>query len=138
MRATTRTRATINDNSFSALSLVIFSDSETDYVYSTSSPPETDSNTSNDNQEEYQARVLEDCWQLEEQLRSNQQGATDSDNNREGDDEEEIMIITPAALKELCSSTQSLLHQYDTVQIRSLRQSIINGLMRITCETHDH
>ena len=48
------------------------------------------------------------------------------------------MIITPSALKELYSSKLSPLHQYDTIQIRSVRRSIINGLIRVTCETRDH
>ena len=147
MRATTRPRAratatatataTVDDNPYSALLSVSFSDSDADSVSTTPSLPETDSDISNDNQEEYQTRVIKDCRALEKQLRYYQK-ETDSDNDRESDDEEETMIITPEALKALCSSTLSRLHQDDTVQIRSVRRFIINGLMRVTCETHDH
>ena len=152
MKATTRTKTrtratatvttiattTASNNLFSALSLVSLSDSETDSVYTTRYLPETDSDLANADQEMYQTRLLEDCRKIEEQLRYYLQEETDSDNNWKGGNEEEIMIITPEALKALCSSTLTPFHQYDTVQIRSVKQSIINGLMRVTCETHNH
>ena len=48
------------------------------------------------------------------------------------------MIITPETFKALCLSTLTPLNKYDTVQSQNARQSIINGLMRVTCEVHDH
>ena len=107
-------------------------------MYTTPYLPEIYSKLSDTNHKEYQARFIEDYWRLEEDLGYHPQEETDSDDNWEGEDEEEVMTITPAALKALCSSTLSPLHQYDTVQIRSVKRSIINGLMRVTYETHDH
>ena len=48
------------------------------------------------------------------------------------------MIITPEALKVLCLSTLTPLHEYDAIQIRKVKRSLIDGLMRVTCETRDH
>ena len=48
------------------------------------------------------------------------------------------MIITIAALKVLCSKTLSLLHKYDTVKLQKVKQFIVDGLVRVSCEVHDH
>lgn len=48
------------------------------------------------------------------------------------------MIITPAALKALCSTTLTPLREYDAIRIRKVKQSLIDGLMQVPCDTHDH
>ena len=92
----------------------------------------------NHKDKKYQARVLEDCQLLEEELGYHKQEEVDSNDNWKGSDEEDITIITLAALKGLWSSTLTPLNEYDTVQIRNVQQFIVNGLMRVTCEIHDH
>ena len=48
------------------------------------------------------------------------------------------MIITPAALRALYSSTLTPLNEYDTVELRNVREFIVNGFLWVTCEVHDH
>ena len=48
------------------------------------------------------------------------------------------MIITPEALKALCSSSLTPLKEWDTIQVQQVKFSIINGLIRVTSETHSH
>lgn len=142
MRITTRPRPSarardnnLDANPFSALVSDSFSDSDADSTSTqTYFPEETDSNCSDINQEVYQSRVIEECRLLEEQFHQE----TDSESDWESDDEKEIIMITPAALKVLCSTTLSPLHEYDAIQIRKVKRSLINGLMRVPCDTHDH
>ena len=140
MRAVTKARerratATTTNNLFTALTLVSDFDSQIDSVYSTPYLPETYSDSSVVNHEEYQARILEDRLLLEDQLGYIRQIESNDD---DWDDKEDTMIITLVALKALCSNTLPPLTEYDTVQIQQVRQSIINGLIRVTCETHNH
>ena len=48
------------------------------------------------------------------------------------------MIIDPAALKELCSSSLTPLKEWDSVQVQQVKVFIINGLIRVASETHNH
>ena len=144
MRTTTSPRPSarardnnVNANPYSTLVSHSFSDFDADSASTqTYLPKETDSDSSDTNQEVYQALVIEDCQLLEEQYYRDRE--TDSDSDWESDDEEEINMITPAALKALCSTTLSPLSEYDTIQIRKVKRSLIDGLMRVPCDTHDH
>ena len=82
-----------------------FSDSDADSVSTqTHLPKDTDSDYSDtDHQAAYKASVIEDCRLLEEEHYRNRE--TDSASDWESNNEEEPMIITPAALKALCSTT---------------------------------
>ena len=66
------------------------------------------------NHKEYQAAVDEEWQQLENDLGYHTQEEADSDDRWENNNKKDIMIITPAALKELCSSTLTPLNEYDT------------------------
>ena len=48
------------------------------------------------------------------------------------------MIITLETLNALDASTLTPLNEYDTVQLQNVRHSIINGLLRVMSEVHDH
>ena len=113
---TTTTTAIATDNLFNALALV--GDSEIDSVYSTPYLPETDSDFSEANHEEYQARVLEDCLLLEDQLGYHRQ----EDSNDDWDDEEDTMPL----------------NEYDTVQIQKVQRSIINHGYGFILETQGY
>ena len=63
-----------------------------------------------------EAAVIKECQQLEKELGYHTPKEADSDDNWESDDKEDIMIVTPAALKTLCSSTLTPLNEYDIVQ----------------------
>ena len=142
MRAVTKARArrattttTTTNNPFTALTLISDSDSETDSAYSTPYLPETNSDFSEVNHEEYRARILEIYQLLKDQLGYHRQ---EDSNDDDWDNKKDTMIITPAALKALCSSTLTLFNEYDTVQIQQVQRYIINRLIRVTCERYDH
>ena len=48
------------------------------------------------------------------------------------------MIIDPAALKALCSTSLTPLKEWDTIQVQQVKISIINGLICVASEAHDH
>ena len=100
--------------------------------------PETDSKLSVVNHKEYQAAVIKEYRRLEEELGYHTQEDTDNGDNWESNDKDDITIISTSTLKVLCSSTLTPPNEYGTVQLQNIRQSIINVLMRVTCEFHDH
>ena len=48
------------------------------------------------------------------------------------------MIITPEALKALCSPSLTPLKEWNTNQVQHVKISLINGLIRVPSETHDN
>ena len=115
-----------------------FSDSDADSVSTqTHLPEDTDSDYSDtDHQAAYLASVTEEIRILEEEHYRNSE--TDSDSEWESDDEEETMIITSATLKALCSTPLHSLTEYDAIQVRKVKRSLINGLIKVPCDTHDY
>ena len=131
--------ATATDNQYTALVSDFDSDSETDTetdsVHSITGLSATDSKFSVVNHQAYQAFVLEDlCIFEENQLRYIQEEDSDNDNYND----KATMIITPEALKALCSSSLTPLKERDSVQVQQVKVSIINGLILVASETHDH
>ena len=129
---TANATATTTDNRYTAL--VSDSDFKTDSVYSTPGLSDTDSEISAVNHQEYQALLLKDCQILQDQLGYPRQ----EDSNDDSDDDEDTMIITPEALKALCSTPLTPLKEWNTVQVQQVKRSIIIGLVCVPLETHNN
>ena len=133
--ATATATATATDNQYAELISDFDSDSETDSVHSIAGLSDTDSEFSVVNHQAYQAAVVEDLRIFEEnQLRYIQEEDSDDDSY----DDEDTMIITPEALKALCSPSLTPLKEWNTNQVQHVKISLINGLIRVPSETHDN
>ena len=126
--------ANATDNQYTALISDVNSDSEIDSVHSISRLFNTDSEVSTINHQVYQASVLEEIRILKNQLGYIQE--EDSDDNSY--DDKDTMIINLAALKVLCSSSLKPLKELSTIQVQQVNIFIINSLIRVASETHDH
>ena len=94
------------------------SDSETKSVHSIAGLSDTDSEFSAVNHQVYQAAVLEDQRIFEEnQLRYIQEEDSDDDSY----DDKATMIITPDALKALCSPFLTPLKEWNTNQVQHVK-----------------
>ena len=82
-------------------------------MYSTPDLPDTDSKLSEVNHQEYQALLLENYRLLEDQLGYPRQEDSDDDSYND----EDTMIITPEALKALCSTPLTPLKEWNTVHV---------------------
>ena len=140
--ATATATATATDNQYTALVSDLDSDSDpdsdTDSLHSLSGISDTDSELSAVNHIGYQASVLAEIRLLEQILGYIQEEDSDYDDDSYDDDDETTMIITPESLEALCSSSLTPLKEWDSVQVQQIKVSIINGLIRVPSETHDH
>ena len=127
--------AEVTANQYTALISDLDSDSDTNSVHSIAGLSDTDSEFSAVNHLAYQAAVLEDQRIFEEtQLGYIQEEDSDDDSY----DDKATMIITPEALKALCSPTLTPLKEWNTNQVQQVKISLINGLIRVPSELHDN
>ena len=102
-------------------------------------PKDTDSDYSDtDHQAAYLASITEDIRILEEAHYRNSESDSDSDWGSDSNDEEETMVITAATLKALCSTPLHPHTEYDAIQVRKVKQSLIHGLIKVPSDTHDY
>ena len=130
--------ATATKNQFTAL----VSDSDSDFdsnsktnsVHSIAGLSDTDSEFSVVNHQGYQESVLAEIRLFEQQLGYIQEEDSDDDSY----DDQTTMIITPEALEALCSSSLTPLKEWDLVQVQQVNVSIINELICVASQKHNH